>query len=319
MNLFWNIYKNLENELIVLSNNIFFCDKQDSVYSIHISDLLIRASVEIEAISKELYKIAGGNMSPVDDEGKQRDLFFDSDCIQFLDINWKITKKVVNVVSPNFFFEKEENLVLRPLKDCNKQGKGRWKKAYQAVKHDRVGSIESGNIANLIRAMAALYILNIYYRNERYDVGTIMNGSPFDNRLGSDIFSVELAHAEKCHFEEKMSDQSIEKSVRDNLDKAVIIQKYKEESFRLLHQNMIDYNCEAKARLIKEPEVADFLATNPDYKFKSLLSLAIDAGGDELAGRMLKGQKILDSLPKADLEVVLNKCQQIYPELENAK
>lgn len=125
VNLFWNIYKNLENELIALSNNIFFCDEQDLVYSIHISDLLIRTAVEIEAISKELYKIAGGNMSPVDADGKQRDLFFDSDCIQFLDIKWKITKKIVNVVSPNFFFKKEENLVLRPLKDCNKQGKGR--------------------------------------------------------------------------------------------------------------------------------------------------------------------------------------------------
>ncbi len=317
MNLFWNIYKNLENELIALSNNIFFCDRQDSVYSIHISDLLIRASVEIEAISKELYKISGGNMSPVDDAGNPRDLFFDSDCIQFLDINWKITKKIVHVVSPNFFFEKEENLVLRPLKDCNKQGNGRWKKAYQAVKHNRVGSIESGNIANLIRAMAALFVLNIYYRNERYDAGTFMNGTPFDTRLGSDIFAVELAHAEKCCFGDKMSDESIDESVRASLDGAVIIQKYKEDSFRLLHRNMIDFTCESKARLTKESKVSEFLTANPDYKFKSLLSLAIDAGGDELARRMLNGQKILSSLPKVDLEVVLNKGQQIYPELEN--
>ena len=318
MNLFWNIYKNLENELIALSNNIFFCDEQDLVYSIHISDLLIRTAVEIEAISKELYKLAGGNMSPVDADGKQRDLFFDSDCIQFLDINWKITKKIVNVVSSNFFFMKEENLVLRPLKDCNKQGKGRWKKAYQAVKHDRVGSIASGNIANLIRAMAALYILNIYYRNERYDAGTIMSSIPFDNRLGSGVFSVTLAHAEKCLFDEKMSDLSIDSTVRNLLDGAVIIQKYTEASFRDMHRAMIVYNHEAKERLIKEPAVISFLTSNPDYKFKTLLSLAIDAGGEDLANRMLRGQKVIDCLPKSYLEVVLNKGQQIYPELGNS-
>lgn len=138
MNMFWTIYKNLEKELIELSNNIHFCDKQASVYSVHISDLLIRTSVEIEALSKELYKLAGGNMAPLDDEGKPRDLFFDSDCIQYLDINWEITKKKVSVVSPHFYFTETENLVLRPLKDCNKRGNGRWKKAYQAVKHNRI-------------------------------------------------------------------------------------------------------------------------------------------------------------------------------------
>lgn len=92
MNLYWSIYKNLERELIELSNKIHFCDKQDNVYSVHISDLLIRTSVEIEALSKELYKLAGGNMKPLDDDGNERDLFFDTDCIQYLDFNWGITK-----------------------------------------------------------------------------------------------------------------------------------------------------------------------------------------------------------------------------------
>lgn len=317
MNLFWNIYKNLENELIALSNNIYFCDQQDTVYSVHISDLLIRTSVEIEAISKELYKIAGGNLSLLDDNGKPRGLFFDSDCIQFLDMNWKITKKTVNVVSPNFFFEKEENRVLHPLKDCNKQGKGRWKKAYQAVKHDRMGSLAFGNIGNLIRAMASLYILNIYYRNESYDVGTIMDTAPFDNRLGSDIFSVTVAHAEECHYSAKMGDHSILRKVRDTMDSAVLVRKFTEDTFIRLHKNMIDYDNEAMDRLSKEPAVLSFLKQNPKYKAKSLLTLAKDAGGDALVAKVLVGQKIVESLPKANIEVVLNKGQKIYPDLSD--
>lgn len=317
MNLFWNIYKNLENELIALSNNIYFCDQQDTVYSVHISDLLIRTSVEIEAISKELYKIAGGNLSLLDANGKPRGLFFDSDCIQFLDMNWKITKKTVNVVSPNFFFEKEENRVLHPLKDCNKQGKGRWKKAYQAVKHDRMGSLAFGNIGNLIRAMASLYILNIYYRNESYDVGTIMDTAPFDNRLGSDIFSVTVAHAEECHYSAKMGDHSILRKVRDTMDSAVLVRKFTEDTFIRLHKNMIDYDNEAMDRLSKEPAVLSFLKQNPQYKAKSLLTLAKDAGGDALVAKVLVGQKIVEYLPKANMEVVLNKGQKIYPDLSD--
>jgi len=317
MNMFWVIYKNLEKEVLALSNNIHFCDKQDSVYSVHISDLLIRTSVEIEAISKELYRLAGGNMSPLDDQGNERDLFFDSDCIQYLDIHWHITRKRVNVVTPNFYFEKEENLVLRPLKNCNKRGEGRWKKAYQAVKHNRIKSLSAGNIANLIRAMAALYILNLYYRNEKYNLGTVMNTLPFDSRMGSDIFSVNLAHAEECSFDENMSDESINDIVKNELDSAIYVQKFTDEAFKLLHQTMIEYNNTARERLRNSLEVAQFLAANPDYKAKSLLSFAKDAGGDTLVRKILEGQSIYKSLPKADMEAILYKAQPIYPTLTN--
>lgn len=317
MNMFWTIYKNLEKELLALANDIHFCDTQDSVYSVHISDLLIRTSVEIEAISKELYKTAGGNMTPLDDQGNERDLFFDSDCIQYLDLNWHITKKCVNVVAPNFYYTKKENLILQPLKNCNKRGSGRWKKAYQAVKHNRIESLSAGNIANLIRAMAALYILNLYYRNEKYDAGTFMNTTPFDTRMGSDIFSASLAHAEKCRFSKEMSDENIDDSVKAELDSAIYVQKYTDEAFRLLHQTMVEYHTSASDILIHSPEVAQFLAENPEYKCTSLLTLAHDAGGDILTRKMMHGQSVLKSIPKANMEVILYKAQPIYPVLTN--
>lgn len=319
MNLYWTIYKNLERELIELSNKIHFCDKQDNVYSVHISDLLIRTAVEIEALSKELYKLAGGNMKPLDDEGNERDLFFDTDCIQYLDLNWGITKKYVHVVSPNFYFSKQENLVLRPLKDCNKRGSGRWKKAYQAVKHNRVESLTAGNIANLIRAMAALYILNLYYRNEKYDVGTRMNTIPFDTRMGSDIFSVSLAHAEEYNFDKQEGDESIMATVKTEIPSSVLIQKYTNNSYQMLCKSIKDYNKESKDRLLQSPEVIQFIKDNPEYKIKSMLSFAMDVGGEAFANRMLNGQSILKDIYKSNMEVVLNKGQQIYPMLSGDK
>lgn len=316
MNVFWTVYKNLEKELIGLSNNIHFCDDQDSVYSVYISDLLIRTAVEIESLSKELYKLAGGNMIPLDDEGKERDLLFDSDCIQYLDRSWHITKKCVNVVAPSFYFTNQDNLLLHPLKNCNKRGEGRWKKAYQAVKHNRVESLPAGNIANLIRAMAALYILNLYYRNENFDGGTVLNTVPFDTRMGSDIFSISLAHAEHCQISEEMSDEGIDDSVKSELDSAVYVQKFTDDVFKLLHQSIIEYNSSAVDLLSSSPEVHDLFAVNPNYKITSLLALAQDAGGDALVRKMMRDQKISKNIMRANLEVILYKAQPIYPVLK---
>lgn len=128
MDLFWAVYKNIKKESLSRVDNIHFDDKQSYVYSIRIAKLLIRAASEIEAISKYLYEINGGNMNPFDDYGNPKSLYFDSDCIQDLDLKWGVTKKIVNVVAPYFYYEKAENCVLIPLKECNKHGSGRWKK-----------------------------------------------------------------------------------------------------------------------------------------------------------------------------------------------
>ena len=316
MSIYWSIYKNLEKELIALSDNIYFCDAQDSVYSVHISDLLIRAAVEIEAISKELYKVSGGNMNPVDKDGKSRDLHFDSDCIQYLDLSWGITKKTVNVVCPNFFFEKPENRSFMPLRNCNKIGEGRWKNAYQAVKHDRIQSLPAGNIANFIRAMASLYLLNIYYRNDRFCFGTLVNSEPFDCRMGSEVFSVSLAQAEHCKFAANMGDEGIAENEKVKLKSATLIQRYTEESFRQIHRSFIESDEKIKKLLAESPEVIRFLAANPGYQTTDWWSLANSAGGQSLVDRVARdGESMSKTLLRAKLEVVVHKGGQIYPSL----
>ena len=63
-NLYWPVYKNLEKEFLKLADYIHISDDQTSIYSMHIADLIVRCSVEIEALSKELYSSLGGNMTP---------------------------------------------------------------------------------------------------------------------------------------------------------------------------------------------------------------------------------------------------------------
>lgn len=49
----------------------------------HIADLIVRCAIEIESLSKELYWENGG-IELYDENGKKREPFFDTDCIDFL-------------------------------------------------------------------------------------------------------------------------------------------------------------------------------------------------------------------------------------------
>lgn len=343
MNLYWSVYKNLERELINLANIIHFDDKQVSVYSIHIADLLIRTAIEIEAISKHLFETVGGNMNPTNARGDPRTLFFDSDCIQELDLQWHITKKVVNIVSSEFYFLKPENLVLRPLKNCNKQSEGRWKKAYQAVKHDRVNSLSAGNIGNLIRAMAALYVLNLYnFEDKVCDVE--IGATEIDTSLGSTVFSVNIFKATGLSVGEHIDDSCIlqhqNQAPDRTLDATVLIDKYTEESFREIHKNHIADMEVTNRNAENSKEIKAFLEEHPEFCDKSLNEICIACGeeierkrlgitGDDLSSedneRIQKaGLNMLTSIVSfsntiqgktAKRELVLNKLKPIYPSL----
>lgn len=109
--------------------------------------------------------------------------------MRLIDKTWNAGKKVVNVVSPIFYLTKEDSKVLRPLKNSGKRQGTYWGRAYQAVKHDRYESMPNGNIKALLGAMAALYLLNIYYRNDSW-----LTKNPDINSqnwsMGSTVFSV---------------------------------------------------------------------------------------------------------------------------------
>jgi len=187
-NLYYSVFKNIEREFINLSNLIHINDEQLKTYSVKIAELLIRTVVEVESISKELYSLNGGLKE--DD----KNLFFDTDCIQFLEEKWKLSEKLIFISSPNLYFEIDSNKLLTPLKKANKRGSSSsdWLKAYQAVKHNRGKNLKKGNLKHLIRALAGLYILNIYYRNTTFNLDKDGTGTGFDSNLGSDLFSVKL-------------------------------------------------------------------------------------------------------------------------------
>lgn len=218
---FWNAYKRLEHEVLALAESIHVSDDQLKVYSEKIGDLLVRASIEAEALVKVLYHANGGP------KPGGKDLYFDTDCFGLLESKWLLSKKTIFVTASNFYLQEEANKELRPLYKSYKRGTSSsdWQKAYQAVKHDRVHNLKSGNLRNLILAMGALYIINIYYRNSHFMKLTDLNGSNIDWSLGSDLFSV------------KISPETLQKSPRliyekkADYDECIYVIKYTDDSF----------------------------------------------------------------------------------------
>lgn len=184
--LYWATYRSLENEFLKVAEYISIDDSQRTVYSSKTADLLVRIAIEIESLSKHLFVKTGGSLP--DDK---KFAHFDTDCIKYLGMLWQIEKKKV-VLSCPYIYVSDEHRVLTPLKDCSKRDRGRWKKAYQAVKHDRINSMPKATVHALMEALAALFLLNVYNRDITFDLGVESNGSKFDTSLGSLVFSIEV-------------------------------------------------------------------------------------------------------------------------------
>ena len=318
LNLFWPVYKNLEREFLKLADYIHFTDDQLSVYSMHIADLIVRCAVEIEAISKELYYELGGNTSRVDVvEGKPKDVYFDTDCIELLEQNWKLGKKQISIAATNFYFTDEANKILTPLHKANKRGTSgsKWKQAYQAVKHDRRNSLKKASIENLLHAMGALFILNLYYKNERIDLGRVyMSVQDFDSRGDSEIFSVLCFEATGLSMSPQMDDNSIYQQPGNDLEKSIYIIKYDDKSFIEMHKNHYLDSQITMENFKNSPEIRAYLLEHPEYRGQSINEICMAAGGVNLLVRIISSKYILQEKDTRS-EVILNKHSNIYPVL----
>ncbi len=219
---FWNAYKRLEKEVLELSEYIHISDDQLDVYSLKIGDLLVRTAIEAETLVKLLYHENGGT------KPNGKDLYFDTDCFKLLEDKWTLSKKTIVVTAPSFFLM--GNRMLRPLHKAYKRGtsSSKWQIAYQAVKHDRVNNQKSGNIGNLLLALGALYILNIYYRGANFPNVTDETASNIDWGLGSELFSV------------KISPETTGKSIKDiyvkkdDYDESIYLVKHTDDTAKVM-------------------------------------------------------------------------------------
>ena len=290
MNLYWSIYENLDAEVLRLADDIFFDDKQLKVYSVTIGNLIVRCAIEIESLAKELYCGLGGAPKIwVEEKQSERFPYFDTECLDLLIRKWKIDKKKIQIVSSKMNFSQEKS-VLTPLHKSNRaQDKGSlWKRAYQSFKHNRAQSMTKANVGNLLGALGALYILNLYNRDDSFWYGVPIEGRE-EYRTHSKIFSPFIYDVPDRILD---SDENLKANTRDLFDECIYIKKYTNDSIRQLRD--IAYTCNLYLCLQKVP------FENLDLDFsKAIKNISFGNIPPDLHRRK---------------EIVLNTGQQIYPE-----
>lgn len=295
-NIYWPVYKNLESGVLKLSYSIHIDDKQLDVYSSFISDLILRASAEIESISKELYKSNGGT--------KTKKIKYDSDALELLIGLWKLEEKVVIISSPNCF---QSTKALKPfVKNETSTFHGKptfsWNNSYQNLKHDRANSLTFGSIKYLFDIMSALFILNLYYKDEVYDLEKgDSNAVNFPINLGSEIFSIKLHKWFRYDGQHNYGK-------KEDFDECLYLTKYTDESLVKNKEAATDTMEKQRELFLKHPKFHKYLETNniKEYKGENLM---LDVLGKEDYFNILRvaGQKQIEVLKAAEYEAVLNK------------
>lgn len=314
INLFWPIYRKIEKEVLDIATYVHIDDTQLKVYSIHIGELIVRCVTEIEAISKRLYEILGGNMNPIDDDGRTRSLYFDTDCLALIENRWKLSTKEIVIENEYFYIENEENKKLIPLKKAHIRSGASWNKAYQAIKHNRFYNLNKATIKNLLDALGALYILNVYYKDEVKKIGRYVD--EIDDHYGSEIFLVHIYQATQMDVKSKMDDTCIIDFNEQEYEKSIVLIKYDDESFSKIHNAYIN-DCKAtRERILGRKEVQAFLEENPDINTDSIKAICQQMGKNSLISecQCLNALGQIERMNEKRAELVLNKNTSIYPE-----
>ena len=295
MNIYWPVYKNLERQFSSLMFDIHIDDDQLDVYSLKISDLILRAAVEIESIAKELYQLHGGS--------KVSNIKYDEDAIKYLNQQWKLEVKTVLINSTDCFLT---NRTLKPFlkneaRTSSKRMTYGWNNSYQNIKHDRANSLKQANIRYLFDIMAALFLLNTYFKDETFDLGRDSKGASFPDNLGSEIFS---ASVHKWF----MYDESGVYGKKENFEECIYLTRMSLDSREKIDKANQEADLAFKNLLINHPKFRKYTSENKleDYKGHNL---AFDVLGTSDYVTLLKqsGRTNIETFGNAQYEAILNK------------
>lgn len=254
--MYFPIYQSLEEETLTLTKHIQFTDDQLKVYSLNIGNLIIRCAIEIESISKDLYKQLGGSANK---------LYFDTDCLKLLVNKWKIDKKKLQIKNANMYFSKKHSILI-PLCKSHIKGPGgsEWKSAYQGIKHNRSKEIKKANIENLLNALGALYILNLYYADESFWEGNPIKGKE-EYKSNSNIFSpyvCDLSH----HIPLSNENSILKKGLEQSFEESTYLKKYTDDSVQKIRNLMFSYDLSTCLQTISSKEYYQYKIEHPDEK-----------------------------------------------------
>jgi len=145
-NIYWNYYISIEEDLNRLSRFIEFDKRNEPVFSIELVRLLISSSSEFEVVSRELCKVRDINIGNGKIKGIRTGLVGSYHNISDVEIS-----------IPKFGMTYQPLIKWKDDKDCE------WWRSYNLIKHHRNDKYEEAHLKNVINAIGALQIVNLYY------------------------------------------------------------------------------------------------------------------------------------------------------------
>lgn len=178
--IYWPVYKILEREVLELARSIHFVDEQIRTYSLKTADLIIRCSTELESVGKDIFRRENGK------EPKETGV-----CFNWLSDSFRLAHKELIIATPYFYFENEFEPSFQPF-NYKKDDENNYYVTYNSVKHDRQKNLFKADINTLIRVLGALFILNVYYKDEVIGLGDDIHGTKMDKSSSSEIFNFKV-------------------------------------------------------------------------------------------------------------------------------
>jgi hypothetical protein len=154
-NKYFPIYERLEREFCELTYAVALEDAHLNVYSILMSEFLLRICSECENISKTLLKDLEPSARNIKDKnfptlGKELHAH----------VNFEI--KEIEVI---WLYQSLTILKIKPFEGW-KVGNPAWYTAYNELKHDRDANFAKANYKNCLYALGGLFILNLWLRKD---------------------------------------------------------------------------------------------------------------------------------------------------------
>lgn len=138
-----------------------------------------------------------------------------------------------------------------------------WNNAYQNLKHDRSNSLEYGSIKYLFDIMGALFILNLYYKSEVYDLKNDASATNLPVSMGSDLFSIKI-HISSSHT---VQDNKLEYLKKPDFDQCIYFTKLKDDSVKIEEDAIKRTNEENMKLLVQYPKFIEYVKHNDISKY----------------------------------------------------
>ena len=168
---YWQYYLSFEEDVDRLFRYIEPSEHNFPVYSVELTRLYLAICSEIDVLLKAYCKLldASSNPSRIDEYAKV-----------VLSSNKGLCSETVKL--------QRFGLLMTPFSDWESGSTPVWWKKHNGVKHNRGVNFKDANLGNVLNSLAALYLLNIYYYNEKKSIG--LNEPGFSESIEQTVISL---------------------------------------------------------------------------------------------------------------------------------